>query len=250
MSLQFSNTTTRKGILQSIERKLGFNPGDISDSTAKKLDFTAEINTDIDYTISLILQCGGLWQLDDTNHTDYPMISTNLLSGRRDYTFLTDGSNNLVLDIYRVMVADSSGYFREIKSVDQQTLTNNNSDTNTLIDGQNSTGTPTRYDKTANGLFLDLIPNYSYANGLKVFINREFSYFTSSDTTKMPGFAGLFHEFLPLRTSWRYAVDKSLPSAKSLGEQVQLMERDIKAYYGSRDKDTPKRMVANVENNK
>lgn len=247
MSLQYNDTTNRKGIIQSLERKLGFNAGDISGSTAKMLDFTAEINTDLDYIYDLIFQSNTKWQFDDSNHTNYPIITTNIVSGQRDYTFTTDSGGNLILDVFRVVRATPAGVFEDIKVVDQETANNGNSDTSTFVDGQNTGGTPTAYDKTANGIFLDPVPNYNYTNGLKVYINREGSYFTTSDTTKKPGFAGTFHEILPLRTAWRYATEKSLPIAKGLGEQYMVMEMALKNYYGNRERDSKRNMQPLVE---
>lgn len=250
MSLQFSNTTTQNGIIQRIERTLGFNPADISGNTTRLAQFTGDINVTMDEVVSIIIQADGRWQWDDTNHTDYPIIITDLVSGQRDYPFLTDGSGNLILDVFRVMVKDEIGIYHEIQPVDQQTANNNRENTDTIIDGQNKSGVPTRYDKTANAVFLDLIPNYNSEDGLKLFINRESSYFTTSDTTKKAGFAGIFHEYLVLKPAYNYARDKGLQSLERLEKDVLAMRQEIQRYYGMRERDTPRRLQANVENTK
>lgn len=191
--------------------------------------------------------------MDDSNYTDYPIITTNLVSGQRDYPFVTDQSGNIILEVYRVMVADPSGTFHEIYPVDQfQTTskTGNLENTDAMYNGLNASGTPTRYSKTANGIFLDVIPNYASTGGLKVFIDREASYFTTTDTTKKPGFAGIFHQYLALFASEFYAGAKTLTNLKKLMADKMQMRRDIAEYYARRDKDTPKRLNANVENNK
>lgn len=247
MSIKFNDTTNKNGLIQLIERNCGFNDGDISGNSTLLAQFTADINLALDKAISIILPAGGTWQFDDSNQSDYPIITTNIVSGQRDYPLTTDGSGNLILDIYKVLVANSSGVFSEISPVDQQTTTNNNSDTITFLDGNNSTGTPTRYDKTGNGIFLDPIPNYNSTGGLKVLINREGSYFTVSDTTKKPGFAGLFHEYLALRPSYQYAYRKGLANANALRNEMLVMERAIDDYYGSRERDVKMGMTANVE---
>jgi hypothetical protein len=197
-------------------------------------DKTADINLALDKALSIIFTSSGKWQFDDSNQTDYPFITTDLTANKRDYTFTTDGSGNLILDIYKVMVKDpTSGYFFEILPVDQQS----DEYTQGFWSGQNSTGTPYRYDKTANGIFLDALPGYTSSGGLKVFINREGSYFTTSDTTKKPGFAGLFHEYLALRPSYMYAYRNSLPNANLLQNEMLLMEAAMKNYYSDRGKD-------------
>jgi hypothetical protein len=257
MSIPFSDTVNRNGVIQLIEKNLGFSPGDISGNADLLADFTADVNLTIDEILGFMFPLGGTWQLDDSNHTDYPIVYANIVLGQRDYTFTTDEQGNYILDIYKVTVADPRGVYRELEAVDQQTLNGANYNTDTLIDGQNSSGIPTRYDKTANGIFLDLIPNYNYTRGLQVFINREASYFTVADTSKRLGFAHLFHEYLALRPSYIYATRKSMPIAggrlkngayTGLASMVANMKEEIKNYYGSREKDAPAKMRPNVEN--
>ena len=253
MSLQYSDTVTRRGIIQTIEKNCGFNPGDITNNTTLLQDFTADVNLALDKALAIVIPASGKWHIDDSNFTDYPEITHDLNANQRDYSFTADGSGNIILDVYRVMVADQSGVFHEIYPVDQQATTKkqgNAEDTGSFIDGLNASGVPTRYAKTANGIFLDVIPNYTIIGGLKVFIDREPSYFTVNDTTKKPGFAGIFHEYLALRPSFQYAYRNGFNSVKALQSEMLTMERDMLNYYSQRDKDTPKRLIANVENNK
>lgn len=228
MSLVFSNTTTKHGIVQLIDRNCKSN------SVSYKIeDKAADANLALDKAWSIILPASGKWQFDDSNHTDYPIITTNLVSGQRDYSFTTDEQGNLILDIYKVMVKDASGFYQEIFPVDVQS----EEGTEGFYDGINTTGVPTRYDKTANGIFLDVIPSYNSTDGLKVYINREASYFTSTDTTKKPGFAGIFHEYIALRPSYFYAMRNGLDNRKSLQEEMLQMEVDMKKHYRDRSRD-------------
>jgi len=248
MSIVYSDTTNKSGIIQLIEQNCGFNDGGVSGDSTLLAQFTGQVNATVDEILGFLFPKGGTWQLDDSNHIDHPFIYTNIFSGQRDYSFDTDEQGNVVLDIYRVMVADSGGTFAEIKARDQQTANSNNSNTDSYIDGKNTSGVPTTYDKTGNSIFLDPIPNYNYTNGLKVFINREASYFTSSDTTKKLGFASLFHEYLALKPSYNYARSNSLNNREVLKRDMLEMRQAIIDYYGTREKDVKKRFIANVEN--
>lgn len=235
MSLAFSDTTNKDGIIQVLERTIFGDNGDgrITGNTTLFSQFTGDVNLSLDKALSLIFQADGRWQFDDSNHTDYPTITTNLVANQRDYPFTTDENSNLILDIKRVMVATDDARFQEILPVDQQGDEENK--VADFWDGQNTTGTPDRYDKTANAIFLDPIPSYSETNGLKIFINREASYFTTSDTTKMPGFAGLFHEYCVLRPAYQYAYRNGLTNANALREEMLLMERELVKHYSKRD---------------
>ena len=226
---------TKKQIDALIDRNCGTN-----DTSYPVADKTADVNLALDEILGFMFPRGGTWQLDDANHTDYPIIFTNLISGQRDYTFTTDEGGNMILDIYRVMVADSIGRFYDLDRVDQQLPDSENI---SMVDGQNLTGRPARYDKTANGIFLDLIPDYNYASGLKVFINREASYFTAVDTTKKAGFAHLFHEYLALRPSYQYAYRNGLSNLVSLRDEMLRMQQEIKTYYDRREKDVEHRII-------
>jgi hypothetical protein len=235
MSLQFYSSTNKDGIVDLIYANTGLN------TTSYPLaEVTRDVNIALDKALSIILQADGKWQFDDSNHTDYPIITTNLVDGQRDYSFTTDEQGNLILDIYRVMVKDQDGKFYDIQPVDQQTR---GTDSLGFVDGQNEEGEPTKYDKTANGIFLDKIPSYNSTGGLKIFINRETTYFTASDTTKKPGFAGIFHEYLALRPSYQVAYRKGLQNVQLLREEMLLMEQKIKEYYGQRAKDEKVRIA-------
>jgi len=254
MSLVFSDTDNNKGIVQMYERECGFEIGDVSGNTARLKNLTADVNLALDDFIQLALSSSGTWQFDDSNHGDYPIITTNLVSGQRDYTFTTDEGGNLILDIYKVLIAQPDGTYVEIQPVDSQSQ----KDTETLTDGQNETGTPTRYDKTANGIFLDLIPSYNYTNGLKVYINREGNYFTYTDTTKKPGVPGLFHKYFYLKPALDYARRNGRSNYAQLQKEVMDMEGDerlnitgtIVDYFASRTKDETPRLTPAWQNNR
>ena len=235
MSLAFSDTTNKDGIIQGIERALFGANGDakISGSTTFLAMFTADINIALDRAFHLIFEADGRWQFDDRNHTDYPIITTNLVKSQRDYSFTTDANSNLILGVHKVLVANDDAVFQEMVPVDQQ----RDSGTIGFWDGQNTEGVPTRYDKTANGIFLDPIPSYNETNGLKVYISREASYFTTADTTKQPGFAGLYHEYLVLRPAWQYAYRNNLANAVALRDEMLRMEQSLVEYYRRRAED-------------
>jgi hypothetical protein len=206
VSIQFSNTTTKNGHIQICERQCGFNDGEISGNPTRLAQFTGMLNVAYDDALSTIFKSAGTWQFDDTNHTDFPFITTNLVSGQRDYTFTNDENGNLILDIHKVFVKNQSGVYEEIYPVDQQS----DYGMEGFTDGQNETGLPYRYDKTGNGIFLDPIPSYNATAGLKLFINREAGYFLTTDTTKKAGIDGLCQEYLSLKASYTYARDKGL----------------------------------------
>lgn len=228
---------TASQIYSKIDRALG------TTSTSYPLaDKSVDVNLAQNEVLYLALKNGG-WNVDDFNHTDDPFITQNIVSGQRNYYFTKDEDSNYIVGIRRVMAKDSGGIFQDLTPVDQQTP----GDTITLVDGQNSSGTPTKYDKTGNGIFLDLVPNYNSTGGLKIFIDREMTYFASGDTTKVSGIDPLCHDYLYLKPAYEYARDKGLQVADRLFRDLQIAQAKVEKRYGSREQDINRKMVANVE---
>jgi len=213
---------------------------DTTDTSYPLVKKVADVNLAIDKFFAIALQECGQWQFDDSNHTKDPIITTNLVSGQRDYHFTVDEQSNLILEIQRVMVADENGIFYDLEPVDQQTR---GYKAIGFVDGQDTEGKPNKYDKTGSGIFLDPIPDYSYTNGLKFFISRQAHYFASDDTTATFGACGLFHEYLALRPSYFYANRKGLKNKLDLLNEMNKMELDISEYYNKRSKDEPTKII-------
>ena len=139
------------------------------------------------------------------------------------------------------MQGASETLYEVIKPIDQQ------SDDNAydLVAENSATGIPYQYDKTANGIFFDPIPSYSATNGLKIYINREPSYFVSGDTTKKPGCPGIHHRYFALKPALDYARRNSLANYNLIREEVVSFEGDeekgvvgsIQRYFAKRSRD-------------
>lgn len=225
MSLTFTQTTSL------IDIEVGTNTTSYPLAT-KVLD----INVSLDDAIDIAIRECGTGQFDDTNHTDYPIITTDLNSGQRDVSYTSDSSSNLILDIYKVLVMNPSGVYVEIPQVDVQSQF----DTQSFTDGRNQTGMPTSYDRTGNGIIFDVIPDYTKEDGIKMYINREGSYFTISDTTKKSGLDGRLHEYLVVAPAYKFACRKGLESKNDLLRRKVELEEKIKNVYARKDRDVRK----------
>lgn len=237
MSLTYNDTSTYRGIVQMYEDEIGANYGDVSGTTAKLTQLTAHVNLALDDFTKIAIDASGTWQWDDANHTKYPIIKTNIVSGQRDYSFTTDEQSNYILEIYKVAILQSSSatLYQELTPVDTQS-----DDIAWRFNDSSNTGIPYNYDKTANGILFGTVPNYNATNGLLVYINREASYFTASDTTKVAGIPGIFHRYLVLRPTEDYARRNNLANYAAIRAERMQMEADIKAYFGRREKDVRK----------
>lgn len=232
----FSDTTDRDGLVELLEDLTGTPSATTSSYTLKTK--TRDINNAYARYFLLGIEAEGRWQLDDTNHTKYPIITTALTANQQDYSFTIDEQSNQILDIYRVEILDSSGNAVLLQPIDQFDIKGQ-----ALTEFMESAAQPTYYDKTANGIVLYPKPNYTNSTGLKIYFNRTPSYFVYTDTTKTAGIPDVFHEYLAIRPAYQYCLRKGLPQKNDMKLDVLELENFIKTYYSNRSKDEVKNMT-------
>lgn len=220
----YSDTTDRTGMIQALEDDTSTQ--DVSSySTAVK---TVRLNSAFDDYQKMVVRVAGTWQADDTNHTKYPNMTFDLTSGQKDYTFENDEQGNQIQDIYRVEVKTSSGSWKVLKYVNEMNYT----DAISQIDGQS--GEPDEYYLTANGVFLVVAPNYTQADGIRMFFTRSPNYFLASDTTKEPGIPHGHERYLIAKAAYWYWLPKDTTRAQLFWNEVMKVEENIKDEYSQR----------------
>lgn len=226
----FSDTSSSKsGLIQECEFLVfGDNGyGQISGDTNLLATFTRNLNNAVNRVVSLIMQADQRWEWDDTNQTDFPIASASLVSGQQDYAF--DVSH---LKVERVELKDSAGNWNKLSPIDQADLYDQS-----LTTFLNTSGTPLYYDKLANSVFLYPKPNYSQTLSLKVYFQRQPTYFLTTDTTKVAGFNSLYHRLMALMASRDYALMRAMVNGKALSDLVIQGETDLQDSYALRGKD-------------
>lgn len=237
MSLVFSDTTNEQGIVQDARYRVNANS-----TTYPIKDLTRNANRWYSRAVSIFLESDGRWQWDDTNWTDFPIGTVDLVSGKADYTaFLEppeDGED--YLRIYRVRAKDENGNYYDLMPVDQADLRG------TPVPESGATGKPLYYDKLGPSVFLLPTPSYSSSSGLQVYFQRAPSYFDPSDTAKRPGFPSIFHHYVSVGAAYDFAVTKSLKGAKValLRDELAQIEQDIRSFMSKRAKDESVRLVS------
>lgn len=194
-------------------------------------DLTAAANVAVEDVAGRILKADSRWQWDDTNQTDLPNATTALVSGQQDYSITTTH-----LSIDRVEIKDSAGNWTLLQPIDPQEIRGIS-----LSQYAGANGMPVTYDKVANSVILYPTPNYSLSAALKLYFTRGPVAFETSDTTKQPGFNSLFHDLVPLKVAYDYAVANGLPTAQGFMSNILKREKDLEDFYGSRDRDHKRR---------
>lgn len=240
----FNNTdpAVRTGLIQGLEDLTSTQSA--SSSSYPLATKTRDINLAFDDYQTIVTEASGTWQLDDSNHTKYPNMKFDLVSGQQDYSFTEDEQGNQVQDIYRVECKDANGKWQLLLPYDEQ------SETESLSARELLSGTPTRYYKTANGIFLDLTPNYSSTLGIRMFFTRSPNYFLTSDTTKEAGIPNAHHRYLIVKPAYWYWLPKDTQRASLFFAELEKIEKMISNSVSQRVRDERPRMKANIENNK
>lgn len=189
------------------------------------------INNAYEREASLIMSCDRRWQWDDSNQTDFPIATTDLVSGQADYSLSVShlkirrvecsanstASNWNVLDVY-----DEED---EKESITQQSTLS---------------GVPYRYNELGSSIIVDPKPNFNCTAGLKLYFQRAPILFTSSDLstgTALPGFNSLYHDLIALWASFDYAIANGLSNANQIFAEIDRKEKALKSDYIGRNKD-------------
>lgn len=223
----FSNTTTRGGIVEMLEDYTSTQSA--TTSSYPLATKTRDINNAFANFMSIAIKSCGKWQVDDTNQTDYPIVTFDLVSGQDNYAFNLDENSNQILELHKVRTKDASGQWFETEQIDRREFD--------ISQFQNVTGVPQYHDVTSNGIIYYPTPNYSSTGGGELYVSRTPSYFTSTDTTKKPGIPDMFHEYLAIRPAYFYSLVNGLKQATGLGNEMLRMEKSIEKYYSERNTD-------------
>lgn len=203
------------------------------------VDRTRNANFALDRMCALALESDGRWKWDDTNHTDQPVGTTSLVANQQDYEI--SGASFLKID--KVQILQSDGKYQIIDPVDEHSP-----DAINLME-KRQTGTPLRYLKRGNSIYLDPILGSALSAGLRIFFQRNVSYFVDTDTTKEPGFAQPFHRLVSLYASEDYlAANGIVGRLATVQRKIQFMEAAFIMFYSHRDEDQKVRIDLKKEN--
>ena len=236
--MQFKDTSTKLGLIEACEMKLfGDNGyGQISGNTNRLYQFTARLNRGQDNFAIVAISADGKWKFDDTNNTDYPEATTDINSGQRDYPLAV---SMMEIDSVSILISSTTNQYSVIYPMN---LKDGSAISEAFIENNPANvGIPIAYNKEANSIVFNCTPNYGATAGLKVRFKRGANYFVYTDTTKVPGFPALFHEYLASHASLGYAKDRIMASKiPSLTAEVTAWEEKITDFFSKRAKDEAK----------
>lgn len=182
-----------------------------------------------------IFDAYGGWIYDDSNLTDLPEATTDLVANQQFYALPVNISQIVGLEFQNV-----GGTWIPLTPVTLEKIHQNGYAESEFL---KTPAVPMFYRPTATGVKLYPPANFSQLQSLRVQISRDISSFSVTDTTKQPGFDPLFHEGVPLFMALQYAKINSLPVAGGVmrgGYKTGLLadwfdfETRLKRHYSTR----------------
>lgn len=230
--MQFSDTTSLNGLIQSCEFWTGKGNAQISGDATALAEFTRLINVNYHKVVTMILASMDEIDFDDPNLANTGFIKTyNLVAGTQTVTLpLSDK----ILKIKRAEITYDGTKWYRLNPMDLNEY-GDTSDSATIANNF-SKSTP-YYDIHGQYVYLYPIPDASVSGGLKLWVIREVDEFATSDTTQEPGIDEPFHEMIAVGASLDYAFAHSLNSVSGLASKFVDYENRLKQYYGSKQED-------------
>jgi len=219
------NKVGGQGLIQRAEFYTNLGTAGISGNADRLAIFTSSMNSRLGLILTMILRSQDSWDYDDINHTDFPILTTSLVSGQQDYSL--PASEN-ILKLKRVEVLLDGVWKRAEKMDVNQDLESVNTTTNYL------TSSP-KYDIQYNSVFLYPTPTSAVTGGLKLWITREPDYFTITDITQEAGIDEMFQEMIAVGASLDWALVKGLNNKNDLAAIWADYENRLKVYYGDKE---------------
>lgn len=195
----------------------------------------ASVNNYLDTVTGYAIGADRRFQWDDSNHTKLPIGTTNLVANQSDYSFLTDEQSNPILELSRIDILDSNGFYRQLSPIDQVEIHQ------AIDEALRTAGLPTHYDKIADNIVrLFPKPISSVTAGLKFYFQRTGSYFTAADNTKSPGVSPLLHRGFVIAAAYDGALTLGLDNLRALSAEQAKEEKKMVEYFQNRNPDEVK----------
>lgn len=206
-----------------------------SDATSyPNANMLVDLNVWYERTVMAILRSRDDWEFDDSNKTDFPILTSDLVANQQDYA-LPAGC----LKIQRVELAFDGVTPYKAEPIDIGMISKGTSPTQ--INQWANQNRP-YYDVRYGSFFVYPIPSASTSNntGIKIWVARSITEFTSGDLstgTAVPGFDAPFHQLLAYGAAYNRAISKNLVNAKLIKDTLDSILAELSTYYGNKDED-------------
>ncbi len=232
----FNDTTTRSGLIQETEGLLAMEDGTISGDTSMLKNFTRRINNRYSEVDHIIFDSHGTWEYDDSNKTDLPVATTDIVNEQQDYSLPDDA-----LQVDRVEIKDTNGEWAKLTPIDKSMVDD------AMAEFYETPGIPKYYDMAGDSIILYPKPDTSetgVSGALKLYFTRNSTSFNYTDTSTEPGFAKPFHRMLAIGAALDYSIAYSnWNKTNQLRAEWNRNEESLRKFYGLRHRELRPRII-------
>ena len=196
------------------------------------------INNSLEQVVGWIINADGTWEWEDTNYTDLPVGTGDLVQGQETYSFASE-----YLEIKSIEIKGTDSVYRKILPIDYSEL----GDVSVQeYFGLNTTGAPTHYDIIGDSIRLYPAPTSTAVTltaGLKVRFTRTADLFTSAQVTtgtKVPGLPSPYHIILSYMAAIPYCQSYKQDRVGLYKKEVESLKNEIIKFFAHREKDKRK----------
>src|SRR3990167_4969323 len=207
----------------------------------------------------IVASAGGKWHFGDSNYSANPTGLFTLVNSQEAYQLIGDligaswtGINTTtpLLNFLGVSVKDNSGIWHVLKPIRLwQDLLSQDLDP---AEHFKTDGRPEYYELREDFLILYPAPDngvsVTLSSGLKVFFQRSAELFTTSDTTKQPGFISPYHIILAYKAALPYCAQYNKDRVPFILSEIKRIEDELLAFYSHRALDEPNVLTGKSRN--
>ena len=169
--MYFLEPVSQNSLFNEVSRLTG-----VTKDVYKYKDILARINDALDKYWALATQGAPKLGLDDTSQSSYPLETQNLTENLNYYQ-ISDFTNT-VLKILRLAVLNDDAIESELEHEQFDNIDRFLETYDTAV-----TGTPDHWTRMGDFIYVRPTPNYTEANGLRAYVNRELSKYTFTTCT-------------------------------------------------------------------
>lgn len=219
--MQFSDTSTKLGIVQDITFLLG-----VDTNNYVIADRTRNVNERYRMVWQMIFESYGGWKWQDDNSNANPYTDVNIVSGTATGALPTG-----TLTIREAQLLDANSVYHRLTLITEQEYFEMGGDSQ----WNGITGFPQYLLPYEDTWKLIPAPNFTLSSALRIYFDADISSFAATDTTKVPGFASPFHRILSIGAALDYAL------ARNMRDKVVYLqnlwndyEKRIRDFYSKR----------------
>ena len=216
--------------------------GDISGDTTLLKDFTRRVNARYRIVNSIIWESTGTWEYDDSNYTDLPVATTDIVDEQQDYSLPSTAQK-----IDRVEIKDTNGEWTRVEPIDKSMVES------AMAEFYETPGIPEYYDLMGDSILLYPKPDTAQTavdDALKLYFSRDINEFSYTDTNTEPGFAKPFHRILSVGAALDYAISYEMwNKVNQLRAEWNSLEQRLRSFYGFRHRELKPRIIPHEQSN-